>query len=217
MVVIVPSEGILEPLAQRRLEPLPGKTGRDIFGLTAQRRDDPRRQHRGERWYALECAVGMPELVRLVAQSIAVISRHDFAVFVDRAQDHEIGADAQRADFGYLERPKAAREGELHLVSDVLVPKDNDRMLLKGRPRHLVCGIVRRDLDERHPAQLGGKARTQRDDFHRRPPFGVCSTFPPNRPASNTSWASLRTKSSGAGAFGCSAPMRSIASEAQRQ
>src|SRR4029453_10898270 len=58
-------------------------------------------------------------------------------------------------------------------------------MLLKGRARYLVGGVIRRDLDERCPAQLGGKARPQRDDFHRRPPFRVCSTFPPNRPAGN--------------------------------
>src|SRR4029453_14951649 len=58
-------------------------------------------------------------------------------------------------------------------------------MLLEGRARYLVGGVIRRDLDERCPAQLGGKARPQRDDFHRRPPFRVCSTFPPNRPAGN--------------------------------
>src|SRR5215470_12061911 len=171
MVVVVPGEGTREPLAQRRLQPLPGKTGRDIFGLAAPRRDDARRQHRGKRWYAFERTVRMPELVRLVAQGITVIRRHDLAVLVDRAEDHEIGANTQRANLGYLERAKTARESELHLIGDVLAAKHKDRMLLKGRARYLVCGVIRRDLSKRYAAQLGCKARTQRDDFHRQPPF----------------------------------------------
>src|SRR5262245_62113733 len=181
MVVVVPGEGILELLAQRWIESLPGKAGRDVFGLTAPRRDDACRQYRGERRHGFEGAVGMPELVRLVAQGKPVIRRHDLAVLVDRAEDHEIGANAQRADFGYFERSKATRVSKLRLIGDVLVAKDNDRMLLKGRTRHPVRGVVRRDLGERYPAQLSSKARTQRHDVHRRPPFGVCSTLPPNR------------------------------------
>src|SRR5437867_6470018 len=113
----------------------------------------------------------MPELVRPVAQGKPVIRRNDLAVLVDRAEDHEIGANTQRANLGYLERPKAARESELRLIGDVLAAKDQDRMLLKGRARHLVRGIVRRDLGKRYPAQLGGKARPQRHDFHWRPPL----------------------------------------------
>src|SRR5262245_25319842 len=109
MIVVVPGKGAFEPLAQRRLESLPGKTSRDIFGLTTLRRDDSRRQYRGERRYALEGAVSMPKLVRLVAQGKPVIRRHDLAVLVDRAEDHKIGADAQRANFGRLKRAKAAR------------------------------------------------------------------------------------------------------------
>src|SRR5215510_3297697 len=101
----------------------------------------------------------MPELVRLVAQGKPVIRRHDLAVLVDRTEDHEIGADAQRANFGYLERPKATRESKLRLIGDVLAAKDQDRMLLKGRTRYLVCGVVRRDLGKRYSAQLSGKAR----------------------------------------------------------
>src|SRR5690349_11381792 len=119
MVVVVPGEGAREPLAQRRIEPLPGKAGRDVFGLTALRRDDPRGQYRGECWYALEGAVSVPELVCLVAQGKPVIRRHDLAVLVDRAENHEIGPHSQRADFGYLERPKATRESELRLIGDV--------------------------------------------------------------------------------------------------
>ncbi len=41
MGIVVPGEGILESLAQRPLKPLPGKAGRDIFGLAAARGDDP--------------------------------------------------------------------------------------------------------------------------------------------------------------------------------
>src|SRR5262245_47504532 len=177
MVVVVPGEGVREPLAQRRIEPLPRKAGRDVFGLTPVRRDEPRRQYRGERWYALEGAVSMPELVRLVSQREPVIRRHDLPVFADRAEDHEISTHSQRANLSHLERPKATRERELRLLGDVLSAKDKNRMLLKGRARHLICGVVRRDVDERYPAQFSGKARTQRDDFHRRAPFGACSTL----------------------------------------
>src|SRR5262245_33759753 len=139
----------------------------------------------------------MPELVRLVAQGKPVIRRHDLAVLVDRAEDHEIGPDAQRANFGFLKRPKATRESELRFIGDVLAAKDKDRMLLECRSRHPICGVVRRDLDERYPAQFRSKARTQRDDFHRRPPFDVCSTFPPNQPRGNPAGGRARPKSGG--------------------
>src|SRR5262245_57264444 len=43
-------------------------------------------------------------------------------------------------------------------------------MLLERRARLFICGVVRRDFGQRHAAQLGSKARTQRDDLHRRAP-----------------------------------------------
>src|SRR5262245_25344284 len=103
MVVVVPGKGAFEPLAQRRLKSFPGKTSRDVFGLTTLRRNDPRRQYRGERWYALEGTVSVPKLVRLVAQGKPVIRRHDLAVLVDRAEDHEIGTHSQRPNLSHLE------------------------------------------------------------------------------------------------------------------
>jgi hypothetical protein len=73
----------------------------------------------------------------------------------------------------------------MRLVGNILAAKDKDRMLLERGARLLVRGGVRRDLGEGHAAQLGGEARTQRNDFHRRAlhRFGVSSTFPQNRPA----------------------------------
>src|SRR5262249_12488549 len=97
-----------------------------------------------------------------------VIRRHNVAVLVDRAEDHEIGARTQRADLGYLERPEPAREGELRLVGHLLAAKDDHRMLLERGARLLVCAVVRRDLGERYATQLGGEARTWRADLHRR-------------------------------------------------
>jgi hypothetical protein len=76
MGVVVPGEGILKPPAQRRLEPLPGETGRDVFSLAAPSGDDARRQHRGQGGHGLERAVGMPELVRFIAQSKASVGRY---------------------------------------------------------------------------------------------------------------------------------------------
>src|SRR5215510_3169206 len=67
-------------------------------------------------------------------------------------------------------------------------------MLLERGARLLVGGVVRRDLGQRHAAQLGGKAWTQRDDVHRRVlrRFYVCSglsskTDAPARPRSQPS------------------------------
>jgi hypothetical protein len=114
-----------------------------------------------------------------------VIRWHDLAALIDRAENDEVGARAQRADLGHFERSESAREGELCLVGHVLAAKYNDRMLLERCARLLVCGGVGRDLGKCHAAQLGGEARTQRDDLHRRALrcFGS-STFPQNRPAS---------------------------------
>jgi len=44
MRVVVPGKGILEPVAQARVEALEGKAGRDEFGFAAARRDDSRRK-----------------------------------------------------------------------------------------------------------------------------------------------------------------------------
>src|SRR4029077_5506616 len=42
------------------------------------------------------------------------------------------------------------------------------RMLLERRAHRRINGVVGRDIGQRHAAQLGGKAWTQRDDVHRR-------------------------------------------------
>ena len=136
----------------------------------------------------------MPELVRFVAQGKPVIRWYDLAVFVDRAEDHEVRARALRTDLGHLERPEAARERELRLVGHGLAAKDKDRVLFDRRARLLVCGGIRRDLGKRHTAELGGKARTQRDDFHQRTLSRLrgYSTFHQNRPAGKKRCANWR-------------------------
>jgi hypothetical protein len=113
-----------------------------------------------------------------------MIRRHDLAVLVDRAEDDEIGAGAERTDLGHLERSEPARERQLRLVGHLLTAKDDDRMLLERRPRRVVGGLIGRDVGERHAAQLGGKARTQRNDFHRRAlRWLYCSSFHEITPA----------------------------------
>src|ERR1043165_2801956 len=52
--VVVPSEGILQLLLQGRAEAFEGETRRHVFGLSATRRNDARREHRRERRHALE-------------------------------------------------------------------------------------------------------------------------------------------------------------------
>ena len=79
-----------------------------------------------------------------------------------------MGAGADRADLGHLRRSEAARERKLALVAHLLAAKDQNRMLLKSRARRRIRGVVICDLVKRHTTQLGAKARTQRDDFHRR-------------------------------------------------
>ena len=49
---------------------------------------------------------------------------------------------------------------------DVLVAKHQNRMLLEGGADRRISRIAAGDVDQRHAAQLGGKTRTQRDDFH---------------------------------------------------
>src|SRR5262245_5088516 len=58
-------------------------------------------------------------------------------------------------------------------------------MLLERGARLSVGLVVRRNLGQRHAAQLGGKARTQRDDVHRPVLRCFCdgSTFLQNRPS----------------------------------
>ncbi len=180
MSVIVPGEVALEPRAQCRIEPLEGEAGRDVFGLAAARRDDARGEHGGERRYALERTIGVPELVCFVAQRQPVIRRHDLAVLVDRAEDHEVGANAERADLGDLERPEPARESELRFVRHALAAKDDDRVLFECRAHLFIRAVIGGDVGKGHTAQLGGKAGAQGHDFHRPPPLFPLLNFPPD-------------------------------------
>jgi hypothetical protein len=112
----------------------------------------------------------MPELVGLVFQGEPVIFRHYVALLVEGLEDHEVGAAAVRTRLGDLERAEAAREGKLRFIGDVLVAKDQNRVLLERRAHRRVCSLACRNVVDGHSAQFRGKARTQRHDFHRRPP-----------------------------------------------
>ena len=129
----------------------------------------------------------MPELIGLVAHGIAVILGHHLAVVADGGEDDEIGAGAERADLGRLRRPETARKGELALAAHLLAAKQQNRMVLERRAHRRVNGIVGRDIGQRHAAYFGGKAWTQRDDFHGSILHGflICRTFLQNRCAGN--------------------------------
>src|SRR6516162_3315184 len=187
MSVIMPGEGSLEPLAQRLVEPLPGKARRDVFGLAPACRDDARGEDGGKRRHALEGAVAMPELIGLVAQRKPMVRRHNLAVLVNGAENDKIGTDSLRSDLGYFERPEAARKSKLRLVCYILAAKDEHQMLLEGGAHRLVGAIVGRDIAKRDAAQLGRKARTHGNDFHRRSPSGA----PPGRAYSKNSCLSM--------------------------
>ena len=129
----------------------------------------------------------MPKLIGLVAHGIAVILGHHLAVIADGGEDDEIGAGAERTDLGRLRRPETAREGELALAADLLAAKQQNRMVLERRAHGRVNGIVGRDIGQRHAAYFGGKAWTQRDDFHGSILHGflICPTFLQNLCAGN--------------------------------
>ena len=110
----------------------------------------------------------MPELIGFIAQRKPMIGRHDVAVLVDGRKNHEVGTSALRGDVGHLQRTEAAREGKLRVVGDILVAKDQNRMLLERRAGLPVRLIIGSDISKRYTTELGGKARTYRDDFHRR-------------------------------------------------
>jgi len=76
----------------------------------------------------------MPELVCLVFQGEPVIFRHYVALLVEGLEDHEVGAAAICTYLGDLERAEAAREGKLCFVGDILVAKDQNRVLLGRAP-----------------------------------------------------------------------------------
>ena len=82
-------------------------------------------------------------------------------------ENHKMRAGALRADLGDFRRAEAARKSQLALVGHLLVAKHQNRVLLKGRARRRIDGVIRSDIRKRHAAQLGGKSWTQRNDIHR--------------------------------------------------
>src|SRR5215475_6737049 len=108
-----------------------------------------------------------------------MIRRHDLAVLVDRAEDHEVGARAQRADLGHLERSEPARERKLGLVGHLLAAKDNDRMLLERRARYAASSAA--ISASVTPLSSAAKPGTPRDDLHRRAPVASIAQ-PSTRP-----------------------------------
>src|SRR5436305_11232280 len=124
MRVIMPGEGLLQPLAQLVIEPLPGKARRNVFGLAAPCRDDARGEYGGKRRHAFESAVAMPELIGLVAQRKPMVRRHNFAIVVNRAENNEIGAGPLRSDLGNFKWSEPARKRKLRLVRYLLPAKD---------------------------------------------------------------------------------------------
>src|SRR6516165_4647392 len=181
MSVIMPGKGLLEPIAQLLIEPLPGEARRDVLGLTAACRDDARGEDGCKRRHALEGAVAMPELIGPVAQRKPMIRRHNLAVLVNGAQNDQIGAGPLRSDLGDFKRSEAARKSELRLVCYTLAAKDEHGMLLEGGAHCLVGAIVVGDIGKRDTAQLGRKAWTQGGDFHRRSPSMSTSVAGQNR------------------------------------
>ena len=69
----------------------------------------------------------------------------------------------------YLKRAEPAREGDLRFIGDILIAKDQDRMLFEGGAHRLIRGVIVGDIGKRYAAQFGGKTRPQRDDIHRAP------------------------------------------------
>src|SRR5271166_4276334 len=112
----------------------------------------------------------MPELIRLIFQGKSVIFWHYVGLLVEGLEDHEVGAVSIRTHLGDLERAKAAREGKLRFIGDVLVAKDQNRVLLERHAHRRVCGLACRNVVDGHSTQFGSKAWTQRQDFHRRTP-----------------------------------------------
>ena len=165
---MMPGKSVFKFVARGRIEPFKGEPRGGEFGLAAVFRNDPRRKDRRQRRQALERTVGMPKLVGLVAHRIAMIRRHDFAIRANGGEDDEMRSGAERADFGHLGRAKAAREGKLALVRDILAAKHQNRIVLEGRAHRRVGGIMRGDVGQRYAAQFGAESRAQGNDFHRR-------------------------------------------------
>ena len=101
------------------------------------------RQNGRECGHAFERRVGMPKLVRLVAQCDARVGRHRLAVRPDGREDHEMRASALRRSRRYFERAEATREGDLRFIGNLLIAKEEDRVLFEGGAHRPVSGIVR--------------------------------------------------------------------------
>jgi hypothetical protein len=101
------------------------------LGAAAPGRDGPRREQRELRGNLCEGTVGMPQPVAQLEEPLAIVGRDDLAILVEVG---EIGDSLTEAGFRRLadcagplldlERTEIPREGDLLLIGDVLVVKN---------------------------------------------------------------------------------------------
>ena len=68
-------------------------------------------------------------------------------------------AGALRRSPRYFERAEATREGDLRFVGNLLIAKEEDRVLFEGGAHRPVSGIVIGHIGKSHAVELGRKAR----------------------------------------------------------
>ena len=138
------------------------------LGLAADRRDRAGMQHRAIGRQALERGIGVPQPVAEIVEPLAVVGVEDAVLGVEIADIGHVLVQAQlvvlaRLEDGGLERPEIAREGELALVVELLVGKDQHGVLGEGGADG--GEIVGRERPaERDIAHFGGEIRRDRLD-----------------------------------------------------
>ena len=132
------------------------------LGLPADRRNRAGMQHRAIGRQALERGIGVPQPVAEIVEPLAVVGAQDTVLGVEIADIGHVLVQAElvvlaRLEDGGFERPEMAREGELALVVELLVGKDQHRVFGEGRANggEIVGG---ERLAERDIAHFGGES-----------------------------------------------------------
>ena len=137
----VPDHGVLRTRLQSRGHVAPGRTCGYQFGLAAAGTEHPRCQDVGQRRYRQKRAVGVPQHVGLQVEGVGVAFGRYRVVGAPVGDVVHARPGTVLAHGAILHRSEQGAKGQMALVIELLVAKQQQRMFLECCPQRRVVAV----------------------------------------------------------------------------